>query len=330
MNFIGTQIINTPRLVLRRLKLSDAQAVFSWAGDEDNTQYMSFVAHKDITETQKFLRSVKYGDRTFHWGIILEGKLIGTIGANILNPYTAETGYILHRGYWGQGYTAEALKAVIHYLIADVGFNRVCAGHHPDNPNSGRVMQKAGMVYEGVARGFYRFKNKEFADTPILATTAEDLFGRPKIVLPEALPQGHPLLGGGDGELSYILTSAQSEPDGGLSYDYNLTVDGTKVGHLRLTLGNGQELYYLGHIGYTVEELYRGHGYAERAVRMIMSAAAGAGLNKLIITCNPDNYASIKTIERLGGELIRTADVPKTHYMYKSGERVKRIYVVQL
>ena len=46
----------------------------------------------------------------------------------------------------------EALKAVINYLFDVAGMNRVCATHDSNNPKSGRVMQKAGMKYEGTLR----------------------------------------------------------------------------------------------------------------------------------------------------------------------------------
>ena len=47
---------------------------------------------------------------------------------------------------------AEALKAVIDFFMAEVGANRVYARHDTANPNSGRVMKKAGMTFEGVLR----------------------------------------------------------------------------------------------------------------------------------------------------------------------------------
>lgn len=46
----------------------------------------------------------------------------------------------------------EAVSAVIDFFIKDVGFNRVNAAHAHENPASGKVMQKCGMVYEGTAR----------------------------------------------------------------------------------------------------------------------------------------------------------------------------------
>ena len=61
-------------------------------------------------------------------------------------------GYCIGRKWWGQEIMPEALKAVITYFFDEVGFNRVAASHDSDNPKSGRVMEKAGMKFEGVLR----------------------------------------------------------------------------------------------------------------------------------------------------------------------------------
>ena len=44
---------------------------------------------------------------------------------------------------------SEALAAVIDYLFTEVGMNRIAARHDPNNPHSGGVMRKCGMIYEG-------------------------------------------------------------------------------------------------------------------------------------------------------------------------------------
>ena len=64
----------------------------------------------------------------------------------------ASVGYCLGRKYWGQGIMPEALGEVIAFLFDEVQLNRVQAGHDVNNPKSGRVMEKAGMKYEGTFR----------------------------------------------------------------------------------------------------------------------------------------------------------------------------------
>ncbi len=61
-------------------------------------------------------------------------------------------GYCIGRTWWKKGITSEALKAVMAFLFDEVDVNRIEARHDPRNPNSGKVMQKCGMKYEGTLR----------------------------------------------------------------------------------------------------------------------------------------------------------------------------------
>ena len=64
----------------------------------------------------------------------------------------AHIGYCIGRNWWGQGLMSEALEGVIHFLITQVGANRIESRHDPNNPASGKVMAKCNMVYEGTSR----------------------------------------------------------------------------------------------------------------------------------------------------------------------------------
>lgn len=61
-------------------------------------------------------------------------------------------GYCIGKAWWHRGITSEALKAVMDFLFDVVGANRIEARHDPRNPNSGGVMKKCGMKYEGTLR----------------------------------------------------------------------------------------------------------------------------------------------------------------------------------
>ena len=106
------------------------------------------------------------------------------------------------------------------------------------------------------------------------------------------------------------------------------TADGKKkVGECDLRLGMDDELYYAGNIGYRIYEPYRGHHYAYDACCLLLPVARDRyGMKELIVTCSPENTASRKTLERLNGTLVKTVDVPKDHWLYKRGEKVKNIY----
>ena len=64
----------------------------------------------------------------------------------------AEIGYCIGRPWWHSHITSEALKLVMDYLFDRVGVNKVTAKHDVNNPNSGLVMKKCGMVCEGTTR----------------------------------------------------------------------------------------------------------------------------------------------------------------------------------
>ena len=85
------------------------------------------------------------------------GALIGTIGLGLRQEDDCgELGYWIGVPYWNQGYCTEAAQALIRYAFDDLGMHRVFAEHMVRNPGSGRVMQKAGMTYEGTLRQHVR------------------------------------------------------------------------------------------------------------------------------------------------------------------------------
>ncbi|MBP3891339.1 MAG: GNAT family N-acetyltransferase [Solobacterium sp.] len=100
-----------------------------------------------------------------------------------------------------------------------------------------------------------------------------------------------------------------------------------KVGRCDLRIGDNEELYYAGNIGYHVFEKYRGNHYAYEACRLLFDVAKKEHqIEKLIITCSPENTPSKKTLLRLNGKLLETTVVPSSHWLYQRGETVKEIY----
>ncbi len=85
----------------------------------------------------------------------------------------AEIGYWIGKPYWGRGYATEAARAIIRYGFEVLGLNRIHASHFAENPASGRVMQKAGMRFEGVLRQDVR-KGDQFRDHAVHAILREN------------------------------------------------------------------------------------------------------------------------------------------------------------
>lgn len=101
---------------------------------------------------------------------------------------------------------------------------------------------------------------------------------------------------------------------------------GEKFGLISLRVGDAEQLYLAGHIGYSIYPEHRGHRYAAKACRLIFAFARQHGMESLLITCNPDNLPSRRTCEILGGKLLAIADIPEDNEMYWEGERQKCVF----
>ena len=161
MNHCGTQRLETDRLILRRYTIGDAQAMFqNWTSDPQVTKYLTWQTHSNPEITKKVMSDWigRYDSSDYyHWAIVLKengDEPIGDIAAVKLEEAAekAEIGYCLGRKWWHRGITSEALAAVMEFLFDTVGVNRIEARHDPNNPNSGKVMRKCGMKYEGTLR----------------------------------------------------------------------------------------------------------------------------------------------------------------------------------
>jgi tagatose 1,6-diphosphate aldolase len=116
------------------------------------------------------------------------------------------------------------------------------------------------------------------------------------------------------------------------SYEFSVYLAGTdvRVGAVSLRVGFNANIYYAGHIGYRVDEEYRGHHYAAKACLLLKDLALAHGMNELTITCGPENEASRKTCASLGAEWIETVAVPECYDLFDRGETRKCRYVWRL
>jgi tagatose 1,6-diphosphate aldolase len=103
------------------------------------------------------------------------------------------------------------------------------------------------------------------------------------------------------------------------------------VGSIQLRVGQMPELLlYRGHIGYGVDPAYRGNHFAARSVAILLPLARAVELRKLVITCDPENVPSRRTIEIAGGIYENTVDLPETEPMYLAGARQRMRYGLPL
>ena len=172
--------LETPRLILRRAAMRDAQDVFAYASDPEVARYVLWEAHRTIGDSRHLLRCLlrEYREGRPSNFVIEEkssGHVIGTIGYMNWKPENAsvEVGYSLARDCWGRGLATEALGAVLRHSFENLKVHRVEALHDVRNPASGRVMEKCGMKKEGVVRACARNKG-EWVDAALWAILAED------------------------------------------------------------------------------------------------------------------------------------------------------------
>jgi ribosomal-protein-alanine N-acetyltransferase len=162
--------LETDRLVMRMLSLDDAKDIFDYTSDPEFAKYLSWGPATSIDDSISFLSDAMFryqlGD-VAGWGLVnkRDDKLIGTCGFTNWDPESkkAEIGYALAREYWGQGYITEAVKRAVRYGFESMELNRIEAMCDAQNVGSARVMEKAGMSFEGLLR-HYGFWKGEYHD----------------------------------------------------------------------------------------------------------------------------------------------------------------------
>ncbi len=148
--------LDTPRLRLRSFAPADVPAIVALANDYEVAKNTLNIPHPYYEEDarhwvrqagENFQRQVACA---FALELRATGEFVGGIGLNLEPRFDrAEVGYWLGRPHWGRGLATEALGALLRFGFAELGLNKIYATHFAENPASGRVMQKNGLVKEG-------------------------------------------------------------------------------------------------------------------------------------------------------------------------------------
>jgi [ribosomal protein S5]-alanine N-acetyltransferase len=160
----GPEQIRTPRLVLRRPRASDAEAIFTrYASDPDVTRLVGWPRHTSVDDTRAFLQfDAGAWEQSPAASYLIEardtGALLGSTGYLFEAPYRAMTGYVLAKDAWRFGYATEALQAVVVAAPA-LGVRRLFALCHHEHRASARVLEKCRFSLEGVLRRYAIFPN---------------------------------------------------------------------------------------------------------------------------------------------------------------------------
>ena len=160
MEHKGTKTLETPRLILRPFTAQDGPAMYkNWTGDSEVTRFLTWPTHPSEEVSCHLAAYWEEKGREpdqYQWAIVPKdlNEPIGSLAVVSQREDIAmcELGYCIGKSWWGKGVMTEAVRAVIRYLFDQVGMNRIQAAHDISNPASGKVMQKAGMTFEGVHR----------------------------------------------------------------------------------------------------------------------------------------------------------------------------------
>jgi RimJ/RimL family protein N-acetyltransferase len=151
--------IETERLVLRKPCRQDAPILFgAYMQDPEVTRYTTWRPHRQYQETETFVRGclTAWEDETrFPFVITLkeDNEPFGMIDFHIRGS-TVGLGYVIARSHQGKGYATEATRAVIAWAFHQPSLYRVNASTDIENIASQRVLEKAGMLREGLSRKY--------------------------------------------------------------------------------------------------------------------------------------------------------------------------------
>ena len=165
--FEALPTLETPRLRLRPLAESDADDFHRMLGDPDVVRYVPMRQSMRLSDTRRVLADMLacYARNVpAPWGVErrADGRLLGMCGfqAWAPGPARAEFGFLFAREAWGQGYAREASRAVMAFAFGPMGVNRLEARTKLENLAARRLLERLGLVHEGVLREHDRWKGQ--------------------------------------------------------------------------------------------------------------------------------------------------------------------------
>ena len=151
--------LKTERLTLRKMEMSDANDMYSYASLDEVKRYLLWTPHLNIDETNGYIEYVRREYRkgsVADWAISLdsESRMIGTVGFSAVDREnnSVELGYVLNPLYWGKGYAREALRRAVEAAFCELGAHRVQLRIMDGNVRSENVALACGFRKEGSLR----------------------------------------------------------------------------------------------------------------------------------------------------------------------------------
>ena len=163
-------ILETERLRLRELDMTDVAVLYPYWTDPAVTEYFTLEPFKSIEEGAgmvALLAGLHAANQGIRWAITrkTDQTVLGTCGFHNVKPehHRAEMGYELGKAYWRQGYMTEALTAIMDYGFKMLDYNRIEAFVNLGNIRSTGCLEKVGFKLDGLLRQ-YEYARGQFVD----------------------------------------------------------------------------------------------------------------------------------------------------------------------
>lgn len=144
--------LETSRLLMRPVRLEDAEAMFAFTSFPDNFRYIRSSVHQSLDESRDYLQRVLDGYQRhiqFFWGICLKdsGRMVGTCRLHSFHEkeLSMETSYMIHQDYSGQGIGRETEKRLVQYSFEELGLSAVYTRCTTENIESARLIENSGL-----------------------------------------------------------------------------------------------------------------------------------------------------------------------------------------
>ncbi len=166
-------ILESERLVLRKIGSSDAPQLFELRSDEKVMRYIDRPIAKTLDDVFPFIAissDLIERNEGIHWAICFKNENL--LVANIClwhfskEHFRVETGYSMLHRYWGQGIMSEAIQLILKYAFENMNANTVEADINPLNFRSATILERNGFLKEAHFKEKY-FWNGKFRDSAV-------------------------------------------------------------------------------------------------------------------------------------------------------------------
>lgn len=327
---ISNVVLKTDRLILRPWRLTDLDDFYEYAKVDGVGQMAGWLPHENKEKSLVILNMFIEEKKTF--AIVYKGKVIGSLGIEEYSEHHLpeykdksgrEIGYVLSKDYWGLGIMPEALKEVIKYCFEELKLDFLVCGHFTDNNQSRRVQEKCGFYHYKLIKYKTRYGIIKDSWLSILENSinnSKDIFNKDFFTI-------------SNDELELKLIDVYQANKGAIPFywwNIYLKPHNVKIGSISFRIGHNYHSYYNGNIGYEIDKEYQGNNYSYKACKMLIDVAKYHKMDKVYLSCNYDNIASYKTIEKLGAKLIEEFLPPLDYIYYYDNIPPQKIYELNI